>query len=237
MDGKTYSLIENYMASCMEDSAHDKEHIYRVLYNALDIAETESRVDQDILITACLLHDIGRGEQFRNPNVCHALAGGDMAYKFLTENGFGADFAENVRHCIRAHRFRKSEPPQSMEAKILFDADKLDVSGAVGIARTLIYRGTVGEPIYSVLPDGTVSDGTDDTESSFFKEYKFKLERLYDKFYTQRGRELAENRRKHAVEFYGNLLGEVRESYEKGRERLSEIIMPSDIQTDNQKGE
>ena len=124
-----------------------------------------------------------------------------------------------------------------MEAKILFDADKLDVSGAVGIARTLIYRGTVGEPIYSVLPDGTVSDGTDDTESSFFKEYKFKLEKLYDKFYTQRGRELAENRRKHAVEFYGNLLGEVRESYEKGRERLSEIIMPSDIQTDNQKGE
>ena len=237
MDGKTYSLIENYMASCMEDSAHDKEHIYRVLYNALDIAETESRVDQDILITACLLHDIGRGEQFRNPNVCHALAGGDMAYKFLTENGFGADFAENVRHCIRAHRFRKSEPPQSMEAKILFDADKLDVSGAVGIARTLIYRGTVGEPIYSVLPDGTVSDGTDDTESSFFKEYKFKLEKLYDKFYTQRGQELAENRRKHAVEFYGNLLGEVRESYVKGRERLSEIIMPSDIQTDNQKGE
>ena len=237
MDGKTYSLIENYMASCMEDSAHDKEHIYRVLYNALDIAETESRVDQDILITACLLHDIGRGEQFRNPNVCHALAGGDMAYKFLTENGFGADFAENVRHCIRAHRFRKSEQPQSMEANILFDADKLDVSGAVGIARTLIYRGTVGEPIYSVLPDGTVSDGTDDTESSFFKEYKFKLEKLYDKFYTQRGRELAENRRKHAVEFYGNLLGEVRESYEKGRERLSEIIMPSDIQTDNQKGE
>ncbi len=237
MDGKTYSLIENYMASCMDDSAHDKEHIYRVLYNALDIAETESRVDQDILITACLLHDIGRGEQLRNPNVCHALAGGDMAYKFLTENGFGADFAENVRHCIRAHRFRKSEPPQSMEAKILFDADKLDVSGAVGIARTLIYRGTVGEPIYSVLSDGTVSDGTDDTESSFFKEYKFKLEKLYDKFYTQRGWELAKNRRKHAVEFYGNLLGEVRESYEKGRERLSEIIMPSDIQTDNQKGE
>ena len=124
-----------------------------------------------------------------------------------------------------------------MEAKILFDADKLDVSGAVGIARTLIYRGTVGEPIYSVLSDGTVSDGTDDTESSFFKEYKFKLEKLYDKFYTQRGWELAKNRRKHAVEFYGNLLGEVRESYEKGRERLSEIIMPSDIQTDNQKGE
>ena len=105
MDGKTYSLIENYMASCMEDSAHDKEHIYRVLYNALDIAETESRVDQDILITACLLHDIGRGEQFRNPNVCHALAGGDMAYKFLTENGFG------WRYALQRLRFQTPRRP------------------------------------------------------------------------------------------------------------------------------
>lgn len=224
MDSKTYALIESHMISCMEDSAHDKEHIYRVLYNALEIAKTESAVDYDILIAACLLHDIGRGEQFRDPKVCHAMAGGDMAYKFLTENGFGADFAEKVRHCIRAHRYRKSEPPQSIEAKILFDADKLDVAGAVGIARTLVYRGTVGEPIYTIMPDGTVSDGENDAESSFFREYKFKLEKLYDKFYTEKGRELAESRRSHAAEFYENLLGEVRESYEKGKKDLSEHI-------------
>ena len=43
MDGKTYSLIENYMASCMEDSAHDKEHIYRVLYNAFDNGVSAAR--------------------------------------------------------------------------------------------------------------------------------------------------------------------------------------------------
>ena len=221
MDSKTYSLIENYMISRMEDSAHDKEHVYRVLYNALEIAKTESRVDHDILITACLLHDIGRGEQFKNPEVCHALAGGDMAYTFLTENGFDADFAEKVRHCIRAHRYRKSEPPQSLEAKILFDADKLDVAGALGIARTLVYRGTVGEPLYSLLPDGSVSDGENDTEPSFFREYKFKLEKLYDKPYTQKGRELAGCRRSHAAEFYKALLGEVRESYENGTMELS----------------
>ena len=59
MDKKTYSLLENYMLSCMLDSAHDKEHIYRVLYTALDIAKTEKAVDYDVLICACLLHDIG----------------------------------------------------------------------------------------------------------------------------------------------------------------------------------
>ncbi len=50
MDKKTYSLLENFMLSCMEDSAHDKEHVYRVLYNALEIAKTESNVDYKILI-------------------------------------------------------------------------------------------------------------------------------------------------------------------------------------------
>ena len=72
MDKRTFCLLENYMLSCMEDSAHDKEHIYRVLYNALEIAKNESKVDYDILICACLLHDIGRKEQFENPQLCHA---------------------------------------------------------------------------------------------------------------------------------------------------------------------
>lgn len=55
------------MLSCMEDSAHDKEHIYHVLYNALEIAKTEMNIDYDVLIASCLLHDIGRKEQFENP--------------------------------------------------------------------------------------------------------------------------------------------------------------------------
>lgn len=58
MKTENFSLFENYMISCMGDSAHDKEHIYRVLYNALDIASKEENVDYDVLICACLLHDI-----------------------------------------------------------------------------------------------------------------------------------------------------------------------------------
>ena len=64
MTKDNYTLLENYMLSCMEDSAHAKEHIYRVLYTALDIAGTEEAVDMDVLISACLLHDFGRREQF-----------------------------------------------------------------------------------------------------------------------------------------------------------------------------
>ena len=59
MTKKTYEQLEAYMKSCMQDSAHDMEHIYRVLYTALDIADHEKDVDYDVLICACLLHDIG----------------------------------------------------------------------------------------------------------------------------------------------------------------------------------
>mgnify|MGYP002508580599 CR=1 FL=1 len=57
MKKDTYLLLENYMLSCMDDSAHDKDHVYRVLYTALDIAQTLQHVDYDILICACLLQD------------------------------------------------------------------------------------------------------------------------------------------------------------------------------------
>ena len=60
MNKETFAMIENYMISCMNDSAHDKEHIYRVLYNALRIAKTEENINYDILISACLLHDISK---------------------------------------------------------------------------------------------------------------------------------------------------------------------------------
>lgn len=207
----------------MKDSAHDKEHVYRVLYNALDIAQTEE-VDYDILICACLLHDIGRKEQFENSALCHAEIGGEKAYQFLIDNHFPENFAKSVQDCIQTHRYRKSHEPQSIEAKILFDADKIDVSGAIGIARTLIYKGQVSEPLYSLLPDGNVSCGAQDTQPSFFQEYKYKLENLYTHFYTKRGSEIALQRQTAASDFYNNILHEVITTYDGGVKRLNEII-------------
>ncbi|MDE5860509.1 MAG: HD domain-containing protein, partial [Oscillospiraceae bacterium] len=186
-----YELIESYMLECMNDSAHDKEHIYRVLYGALDIAEYESGVDYDILTAACLLHDIGRAEQFADPKLCHAEVGSEKAHRFLLKLGWSMERANHVKDCIKTHRFRSDCPPESIEAKILFDSDKLDVAGAIGVARTLFYKGQVGEPLYRLNSGGTVSDGSADKEPSFFREYKFKLENLYGKFFTDHGRELA----------------------------------------------
>jgi len=225
MDKGMYATIESFMLECMKDSAHDKEHVYRVLNNALSIAQTEPQTDYTVLITACLLHDIGRTDQLKDPTVCHAAVGSEKAYVFLLEKGWNAETAARVRDCIRTHRFRKNDPPQTLEAKILFDADKLDVVGAIGIARTLAYQGAVSAPMYSRLPDGSVSSGAGDAVPSFFREYKFKLEKLYDRFYTQKGAELAANRRDAARRFYEDLLREVRDSEGPIQDKLTGILI------------
>lgn len=222
MTNETYALLERYMHSCMGDAAHDREHVYRVLYLALDIAQTEQEVDHDVLIAAALLHDIGRAEQLADPSVCHALAGGEKAERFLLAQGFDPAFARRVRRCIETHRFRSDDPPASLEAKILFDADKLDVSGATGIARTLQYGGRTGEPLYTTGPDGAVLDGEEDAPS-FFHEYQFKLKRVASGFHTARAAELARARQEIAAAFYESLRQEVCAAYD-GRKELTRCL-------------
>ena len=223
MTKELYQKIERFMLSCMDDSAHDREHVYRVLYNALEIAKEET-VDYDVLIAACLLHDIGRIDQVRDPSLCHAEVGSEKARRFLLEIGMAEAFAAQVHHCILTHRFRKYLPPQTIEAKILFDADKLDVTGAIGIARSLMYRGTLTEPLYRHLPDGSISDGSHDIGHSFFREYKFKLEKLYDRFFTEEGARLARQRQSAAIAYYEHLYAEVNTGYRAGKDQLEAIL-------------
>ena len=84
MNKVMYETIENFMYDCMKDAAHDPEHIFRVLYQSLNIASKRTvNINYDVLIASCLLHDIGREEQFKNQNICHAEIGGIMAKEFL----------------------------------------------------------------------------------------------------------------------------------------------------------
>jgi uncharacterized protein len=220
-----YKKIEAFMLSQMQDSAHDRHHIYRVLNSALDISNYETAVDLDVLIAACLLHDIGRERQFANLNLCHAQIGGDIAYEYLISRKWDEAKAIHVKKCISSHRYRRDNPPETIEAKILFDADKLDASGAIGIARTLIYEGQVSEPLY-LLDDNEniIVDGGGAEISSFFQEYNYKLKKLYNAFNTERAKEIAIVRQKTAVDFYDGLFNEVSQNYKNSSERLSKVL-------------
>lgn len=223
MRQELFRQIESYMLTCLGDSAHDAEHIYRVLYNALAIAKTEAGVDYDILITACLLHDIGRPEQSKDPTVCHAAAGAVKAEKFLLGLGMSQDFTADVCHCIKAHRFSKRQPPQTLEAKILFDADKLDVTGALGVARTLQYQGKHDTPLYRIK-NGLIDIREDDTDRSFFQEYTRKLSKLYDVFFTEEGYRLAKDKQEAAEHFRQALYREIWDGYEAGHDALQKLL-------------
>ena len=221
MNNDEYRAIEAYMITHMQDSAHDIHHVYRVLNAAVDIAGYEDAVDMDVLVAASLLHDIGRERQFAEPGLCHAQVGSQMAYEFLVSRSWAVEKALHVKECIAAHRYRSNSVPESMEAKILFDADKLEAAGAIGIARTLIYEGQVGEPLY-ILDDNneiiTTGGRAEVDISSFFQEYNFKLKNIYGSFYTNRAKEIAAKRQKAAMDFYESLYNEVSENY-KGMPR------------------
>jgi len=213
MKASEFQQMEAYMRTRMNDSAHDADHVYRVLYSALDIARTEPEADTDVLIAACLLHDICRIDQFADPAVCHARAGAILAQKWLAEQGYPENFTHHVGECIRTHRFRSSDLPASLEAKILFDADKIDVCGAMGIARTLMYKGRLGHSL----------DNPED-ENNFEREYHYKLEKQYDRFFTNRGKEIAFSRRQAAVSFFNSLMEELKAPETMGRDRLEQLL-------------
>ncbi len=211
MNKTEYTAIEAQMLDMMRDSAHDKYHVFRVLKTALDIAKFEQACDLDILTAACLLHDIGREAQAADPAVCHAKAGAALAYDYLLSIGWDEQRARHAADCISTHRFRADDPPVTIEAKILFDADKLDAAGALGIARTLIYQGQMGEPLYIPDADGSplTETGGPEGSESFFQEYNFKLKNVYDLFYTRRAREIGGKRRRAAEDFYSALHDEI----------------------------
>ena len=224
MNKDEFKKIEEYMLVCMKDCAHDKDHIYRVLYLALDIAKYEEDVNIDVLIAACLLHDIGRQEQFDDSRLRHEVAGSKKAYTFLLHNNWTEESARHVSDCILSHSYRGGSFPDSIEAKILYDSDKLDVTGTLGIARTLLYLGIASEPLYSLGGDGNILDGSKDIQPSFLHEYKYKLEKIYDEFHTKRATEIGNERRTSAAAFYNSLLNEARSCYTYGMDEFFKMV-------------
>lgn len=215
--------IEEYMHECMGDSAHTSQHIYRVLFLALQIAQEEKNVNYDVLIASCLLHDISRDKQFSDSSVCHAEAGAKMAGEFL-DGKLEDQEVMHICECIRTHRFRGDSVPKSIEAKILFDADTLHVTGAIGVARTLLYQGKVNTPIYSTDENkDVIIDNNPKKSQSFVDEYNYKLKRIYSKLYTLYAKEIAEKRKEISEVFYNSLLDEVNEAI-KGKSVLSDLI-------------
>ena len=133
--------------------SHDWEHTLRVYQLCRDIGPSEG-ADMEVLLVAALLHDIGRRHQDNSRgSVCHAEQGAAMAAELIATLPLTDDQKSNVVHCVHAHRYRKAPQPGTIEARVLFDADKLDAIGAVGIARAYQFAGELGARLHNSQRD------------------------------------------------------------------------------------
>lgn len=173
-----------------QDPAHDWQHNLRVMAMCERIGQEEG-AEMTILSLAALLHDIGRAEE-RRTGECHAEISARLAGTLLRHEGLSEEQIERVQRAILAHRFRKDRPPVTLEEKILFDADKLDSIGAIGVARAFAYSGVLGQPIQSDQAQ----------QHTPFKEYEWKLTRIKDRLFTKTAQEIAEERHRFMVQFF-----------------------------------
>jgi uncharacterized protein len=184
--------------------SHDWDHTERVLSLCLRIGKRE-KADLFILKLAAVLHDIGRAEEDRsNGRRCHAEAGAERARAILAKRGLPEDLIGPVVHCIAAHRYRKAVKPETLEARVLFDADKLDSIGAVGIGRAFLFAGEVEARLHDkdIDVEKTKPYTKDDTA---YREFLVKLRHIKDRMTTAEGRRIARERHAFMEEFFTRL--------------------------------
>lgn len=193
------------------DPVHGYDHVLRVYAMAEKLALAEG-ADLEIVRAAALLHDaVGAEPESESGRADHHHASADFAAVVLRQEGWNDERIWAVQHCIRAHRYRSTESPQTLEARVLFDADKLDVLGAIGAARTIAYAAQAGQPIYAepsahFLKTGETEPGE---PHSSYHEYLFKLRRVKERLTTASALAIAAERHHFLESFYAQLAAEV----------------------------
>ncbi len=195
------------------DAAHDFDHVRRVTRLAVHIAQAEAEerpVDVTVVRLAALLHDV----PVDAPRIAHHRAAAAFAHDLLIARGLDKERVAAVVHAIEAHRFRdQSVSPQTLEAQCLYDADKLDSIGALGVARVFAFAGSHDNRLWTapwraIAPDGPRPSGPDYTP---VHEFVFKLGRLLATLHTPTARRMGAARHRFMVEFFDRLDAEVEE--------------------------
>jgi uncharacterized protein len=188
------------------DSAHDFDHVLRVVAMADRIAQAEG-ADRDVVRTAALLHDIGLDEG----RAGHETSAAKRAQEILSAQGYAESFCNAVAHAIESHRFRSGPTPQTLEARVLFDADKLDAIGAIGVARAFAFGAHRGQKLWGVVPPDYADQpaGADPSQHTAVHEFHVKLSKIKERMLTATGKQLAAERHAFMVKFYQQLDQEV----------------------------
>ena len=188
-----FDAAKDYIRDLFEGdgSGHDYFHSIRVHDAAVTIQQTEGG-DLDVIRLAALLHDVDDRKLFDTEDYANARG-------FMERNGVPADTADRAVRVISqvSFRGRDSVVPDTVEGKIVQDADRLDAIGAIGIGRAFAYGGAKSRPMH-VPGQEFLEDMDADTyyshENTTINHFYEKLLLLKDMMNTQTARELAEGR-------------------------------------------
>ncbi|WP_254446499.1 HD domain-containing protein [Ruegeria sp. HKCCD8929] len=199
-------LREVASARMATDPAHDLAHLDRVWLNAQAIADRQANLR--VLMAASYLHDLvnlPKNDPDRHLASRHSA---DQAAPILRDLGFAPAEIEATQHAIAAHSFSAQIPPETPEARILRDADRLDALGAVGIARTFAVAGALGRALYDPSDPFAEHRPLDDLQFSI-DHWRVKLLALPEDMLTERGRTLAQERTGRMLRFLEEFAGEI----------------------------
>lgn len=187
-------------------SSHDFDHILRVTALAERIARAEG-ADLAIVRTAALLHDVAESRGRAD----HHRVSAARAREILRDQPAG--FVDAVAHAIEAHRFRVGPTPATLEAQVVFDADKLDITGAIGVARAFAYAGEHGNALWNTpwraiaARDGDALGQPAALGAAYTPSHEFvyKLDRISERLYTATARAIAREREAFMRAFFDRL--------------------------------
>lgn len=216
--------IKEFAEKCLAKdncSAHNMDHVMRVYNLAMKLAD-KKKVDLEVIKIAVLMHDIG-GIKERNDitgKTDHALEGAKMAKRFLKKMGYSKDKINHIAQCIISHRYRTENKPQTLEAKIVFEADKLETVGAIGLARAFVWVGKNSAHIYKKVninkymkenlcgkKNGRIQDMSKHSPQI---NWETKDKYIVDYLYTDKAKKIAKKRMDFSKRFFNKLEKEIK---------------------------
>jgi uncharacterized protein len=220
---KWESLFLDYFSKSQgehDDAAHDLSHFQRVNRMAQEIAQLESEpVDLLTLLAAAYFHDIVSLPKDHPDNNKSSTLAAIKAKEILQTMNFPGEKMEAVCHAIKTHSFSANIPPQTLEAKIIQDADRMESLGAIGIMRTFYVTGKMGREAYD--PDDLYAKSRDLNDKLFGLDHFYvKLFKLPDLLKTRGGRQIAKKR----SQFLSLFITELEKDIELKQEGATTII-------------
>jgi len=148
MEMKVIEYAKDFVQTLFRNNVdgHDADHTMRVYRNAMNIGSNYPECDLELVALAALLHDVDDSKLFPTENMANAR-------KFLRDQNVAEERIDSICDVIKVVSFSKNKgkSPETIEGKIVQDADRLDAMGAIGIARTFAYGGKNGRSLESSI--------------------------------------------------------------------------------------